>query len=121
MEIKYDIIGIKLTQESIMEFKESFSVIADNHKPDDYTKSIAFMKSFGLKYDSVGWATITLDDEEKFDEMIAQDEEPETDFAYLGDLVFIRRNAAKKGSPEYYSKGVIKSKLKSRDNQYTKK
>lgn len=50
-----------------MRFKESFSVIVDNHKPDDYTESITFMKSFGLKCDCVGWTTITLDNEEKFD------------------------------------------------------
>lgn len=48
-----------------MNFKESFSVIVDNHKADDYTESIAFMKSFGLKCDCVGWATIKLDSEAK--------------------------------------------------------
>lgn len=50
-----------------MKFKESFSLIVDNHKPDDYTESIAFMKSFGLKCDCVGWTTIQLDAEDKFE------------------------------------------------------
>jgi len=48
-----------------MKFKESFSLIVDNHKPDDYTESIAFMKHFGLKCDCVGWTTIKLDSKEK--------------------------------------------------------
>lgn len=49
-----------------MKFKESFSLIVDNHIPDDYSVPVAFMKSFGLKCDCVGWTTITLDSEEKF-------------------------------------------------------
>lgn len=50
-----------------MKFIESFNAIVANHKLDDYTKSISFMKSLGLKCDCVGWTTITLDSNEKFE------------------------------------------------------
>lgn len=50
-----------------MQFRESLHLIADSHKLDDYAQSIGFMKSFGLKCDSVGWTTIVLDNAEQFD------------------------------------------------------
>lgn len=103
-----------------MEFRESFAVRMDNHKKDDYRKPIAFMKSLGLKCDSVGWADVQLDAEEDFSLVDEMKEKAKAEGAVLRCLGYKKEYIGKDAEWFYFKPRVeAKSEDLDWDSSYT--